>query len=201
MSKLGSLFDLVFHLNKSYIKIKFKPHVISWNLTKGCNLLCAHCYLPTNNTQATLGQYTPTPAPTQCTTNTTHEELNTKEAFNVIDDIAEINPNIILILTGGEPLLRRDIFDLSRRASGKGMMVLLGTNACLIDDKAAKRLKDSGVAGIGISVDSVYPDVHDSIRGTKGSWKKAIEGMRACKRHGLEIQIQTTEFKKNYNEI
>jgi radical SAM protein with 4Fe4S-binding SPASM domain len=81
------------------------------------------------------------------------------------------------------------------------MMVLLGTNACLINDDVAKRLKDSGVSGIGISFDSMRPDVHDSIRGLKGSWEKAIEGMRACKRNGLEIQIQTTVFRKNYDEI
>ncbi len=170
--------------------MKSIPHVISWNLTKGCNLLCTHCYLPTNNTQTTLDQYIPS-----------SDELDTDAAYKVINDIAEINPNIILILTGGEPLLRRDIFDLSRHASGKGMMVLLGTNACLINDDVAKRLKDSGVSGIGISLDSMRPDVHDSIRGLKGSWEKAIEGMRACKRNGLEIQIQTTVFKKNYDEI
>jgi radical SAM protein with 4Fe4S-binding SPASM domain len=170
--------------------MKSIPHVISWNLTKGCNLLCTHCYLPTNNTQTTLNQNIPS-----------SDELDTDAAFKVINDIAEINPNIILILTGGEPLLRRDIFDLSRHASGKGMMVLLGTNACLINDDVAKRLKDSGVSGIGISLDSMRPDVHDSIRGLKGSWEKAIEGMRACKRNGLEIQIQTTVFRKNYDEI
>ncbi|HDY67824.1 MAG TPA: radical SAM protein [Candidatus Scalindua sp.] len=170
--------------------MKSIPHVISWNLTKGCNLLCTHCYLPTNNTQTTLNQNIPS-----------SDELDTDAAYKIIDDIAEINPNIILILTGGEPLLRRDIFDLSRHASGKGMMVLLGTNACLINDDVAKRLRDSGVSGIGISFDSMRPDVHDSIRGLKGSWEKAIEGMRACKRNGLEIQIQTTVFKKNYDEI
>ncbi len=170
--------------------MKFIPHVISWNLTKGCNLLCTHCYLPTNNTKTTPDKNFPAP-----------DELDTDAAYKIIDDIAEINPNIILILTGGEPLLRRDIFDLSRHASGKGMMVLLGTNACLIDDDAAKRLKDSGVSGIGISLDSMRPDIHDSIRGLKGSWEKAIEGMKACKRNGLEIQIQTTVFKRNYDEI
>jgi radical SAM protein with 4Fe4S-binding SPASM domain len=188
--------------------MKSIPHVISWNLTKTCNLECSHCYLLADNTQTTLDQYIPSSGEAKGTgiffnkkDACPSDELDTDAAFKVINDIAEINPNIILILTGGEPLLRRDIFDLSRHASGKGMMVLLGTNACLINDDVAKRLKDSGVSGIGISLDSMRPDVHDSIRGLKGSWEKAIEGMRACKRNGLEIQIQTTVFKKNYDEI
>ena len=137
----------------------------------------------------------------QCGTASTADELDTDTALKVIDEIAELNPNLILILTGGEPLLRKDIFDLSRHAARKGMMVLLGTNACLINDEVAKKLKDNGFSGIGISLDSIHPEVHDSIRGMKGSWEKAVEGMKACKRQGLEIQIQTTVFKKNYDEI
>ena len=183
--------------------MKSIPHVISWNLTKACNLLCTHCYLPTNSFQ----QFNPTnhsiikSGQPQFTTQDTKDELDTNNALKVIDEIAELNPNIILILTGGEPLLRRDLFDLSRYASRKGMMVLLGTNACLINDDVARKLKDNGFSGIGISLDSIHPYIHDSIRGMKGSWKMAVEGMKACKRQGLEIQIQTTVFKKNYDEI
>ena len=183
--------------------MKSIPHVISWNLTKACNLLCTHCYLPTNSFQ----QFNPTnhgiikTVQPQFTTQDTKDELDTNNALKVIDEIAELNPNIILILTGGEPLLRRDLFDLSRYASRKGMMVLLGTNACLINDDVAKKLKDNGFSGIGISLDSIHPYIHDSIRGMKGSWKMAVEGMKACKRQGLEIQIQTTVFKRNYDEI
>jgi len=192
--------------------MKSIPHVISWNLTKACNLLCSHCYLLADNIQqldqantnlssATPSQGTLNFNQMQCGTASTDDELDTDTALKVIDEIAELNPNLILILTGGEPLLRKDIFDLSRHASRKGMMVLLGTNACLINDDVAKKLKDNGFSGIGISLDSTHPDVHDSIRGMKGSWESAIEGMKACKRQGLEIQIQTTVFKKNYDEI
>lgn len=183
--------------------MKSMPHVISWNLTKACNLLCSHCYLPTNSIQ----QFNPTnhsiikSGQPQCTTQDIKDELDTNNALKVIDEISELNPNIILILTGGEPLLREDLFDLSSYASRKGMMVLLGTNACLINNDVARKLKDNGFSGIGISLDSIHPDIHDSIRGMKGSWKSAIEGMKACKRQGLEIQIQTTVFKRNYDEI
>ncbi|MBS1257247.1 MAG: PqqA peptide cyclase [Candidatus Scalindua arabica] len=192
--------------------MKSIPHVISWNLTKACNLLCSHCYILADNIQqldqtntnlsdATSSQHTLNFNQMQCTTQDTGDELDTVASLKVIDEIAELNPNLILILTGGEPLLRKDIFDLSRHASRKGMMVLLGTNACLINDDVARKLKDNGFSGIGISLDSIHPDVHDSIRGMKGSWKSAIEGMKACKMQGLEIQIQTTVFKKNYDEI
>ena len=192
--------------------MKSIPHVISWNLTKACNLLCTHCYLladnvqPTDQSDANLpdtahSQDTPNFNQVQCGSASAADELGTDKALKVIDEIAELNPNLILILTGGEPLLRKDIFDLSRHAAGKGMMVLLGTNACLIDDEMARKLKDNGFSGIGISLDSVHPEIHDSIRGAKGSWEKAVEGMKACRRNGLEIQIQSTVFKKNYDEI
>lgn len=192
--------------------MKSIPHVISWNLTKACNLLCAHCYLPTKSpeqyflTDVSMTQTSPNNQVTnfdhmQCGTQGADDELDTNTALKVIDEIAELNPNIILILTGGEPLLRKDIFTLSSYAAQKGMMVLLGTNASLITDDVAEELKVNGFSGIGISLDSVHPEVHDSIRGMNGSWKKTVEGIKACKRHGLEIQIQTTVFKKNYDEI
>ena len=159
--------------------MKSIPHVISWNLTKACNLLCTHCYLladnvqPTDQSDANLpdtahSQDTPNFNQVQCGSASADDELDTDKALKVIDEIAELNPNLILILTGGEPLLRKDIFELSRHAAEKGMMVLLGTNACLIDDEMAKKLKDNGFSGIGISLDSVHPEIHDSIRGAKG---------------------------------
>ncbi|MBT3353412.1 MAG: hypothetical protein HN402_00690, partial [Candidatus Scalindua sp.] len=123
--------------------MKSIPHVISWNLTKACNLLCTHCYLLADNVQ--LGNQPDTNLPdtaavqdapnfnqVQCGSANAADELDTEKALKVIDEIAELNPSLILILTGGEPLLREDLFDLSRHAAGKGMMVLLGTNACLI---------------------------------------------------------------------
>ena len=192
--------------------MKSIPHVISWNLTKACNLLCDHCYLLADNVQlpdqvesditnTTPNHDTPDFNQVQCGTQDVENELDTATALTVIDQIAELNPNIILILTGGEPLLRKDIYDLSSHASRKGMMVLLGTNASLINDDVAKKLKESGFSGIGISLDSIHPEIHDSIRGMKGSWKQTVEGIKACKRNGLEIQIQTTVFKRNYDEI
>ena len=164
--------------------MNYKPYAISWNTTYRCNLRCSHCYLDTN-----------------ALTRQSANELSTNEGFRLIDQMAELNPNLLLILTGGEPLLREDIYEIAYYAFRKGMMVVLGTNGNLIDDGIARRLKESGVTGIGISLDSVVPERHDEFRGISGAWDDTIKGIEACCRQGLEFQIQTTVTRENFNEI
>ncbi|MGQ3683528.1 MAG: radical SAM protein [Candidatus Loosdrechtia sp.] len=164
--------------------MNYKPYAISWNTTYRCNLRCSHCYLDTN-----------------ALTKQSANELSTREGFTLIDQIAELNPHVLLILTGGEPLLREDIYDLAAYASQKGMMVVLGTNGNMIDDDRAKKLKESGVAGIGISLDSIAPEKHDTFRGIPGAWESTLNGIEACRRQGIEFQIQTTVTRENFNEI
>ena len=164
--------------------MNYKPYAISWNTTYRCNLRCNHCYLDTN-----------------ALTRQSANELSTQEGFRLIDQMAELNPNLLLILTGGEPLLRKDIYELTCYASQKGMMIVLGTNGNLINDDNAKRLKESGVTGIGISLDSIVPEKHDKFRGFSGAWDDTINGIEACRRHGVEFQIQTTVTRENFNEI
>ncbi len=161
----------------------FLPYTISWNTTWRCNLKCVHCYLDADSGEQVRG------------------ELTTKEGFKLLDEIASVNPETLLILTGGEPLLRSDIYELSEYAFKKGMMVVLGTGGNLVNDDVAQKLKRCGVSGVGISLDSVKPDVHDAFRGVKGAWVETIKGIEACKRHGLDFQIQTTVTKHNYTEI
>ena len=164
--------------------MNYKPYAISWNTTYRCNLRCNHCYLDTN-----------------ALTRQSANELSTQEGFRLIDQMAELNPNLLLILTGGEPLLRKDIYELTCYASQKGMMIVLGTNGNLINDDNAKRLKESGVTGIGISLDSIVPEKHDKFRGFSGAWDDTINGIEACRRQGVEFQIQTTVTRENFNEI
>ncbi len=164
--------------------MNFKPYAISWNTTYRCNLRCSHCYLDTN-----------------ALTKQSASELSTQEGFRLIDQMAELNPNLLLILTGGEPLLRKDIHDLASYASKKGMMVVVGTNGNMIDDDIAKRLKESGVTGIGISLDSVKPALHDRFRGLRGAWDDTLNGIESCRRQGIEFQIQTTVTRENFHEI
>ncbi len=162
--------------------------LISWNVTRRCNLHCPHCYLP-----AVESEKNPQTdrAP----------ELNTDEALGVIDRIALINPEALLILSGGEPLLREDLFELAGYASGKGMMVVVGSNGLLIDDLVAFKLKQSGISGVSISLDSVDPQIHDGIRSVEGAWESAVKAVRICQSQGLAVQINTTVTRGNYDEI
>ena len=106
-------------------KMDFRAYSISWNLTKRCNLNCDHCYL---DAEFRGGLKT--------------DELNTEECFRVIDQIAEVNPNAFLILTGGEPLLRPDIYEIIRYAADKKFMVVLGTNGTMINRVNAEKIKE-----------------------------------------------------------
>jgi AdoMet-dependent heme synthase len=106
-----------------------RPYVISWNLTYRCNLACEHCYLDAGG------------APQVATENfADRSELGTEECFRVIDEIAAFAPECVTILTGGEPLLRRDILEIVRRASERGLWVVVGTNGVRITENLAQRL-------------------------------------------------------------
>ncbi len=159
--------------------------IISWNVTGKCNLSCRHCYLPAHMDGDGRD----------------HHELHTKEALRVIDQIALVNPEVMLILSGGEPLLRDDIFDLAAHASGKGMMVVLGSNGLLIDKRVASSLLRCGVIGISISLDSVDPKIHDEVRSFDGAWQRAVGAVSACRGEGLSVQINAVVTRKNYRAI
>ncbi|HEY6974558.1 MAG TPA: radical SAM protein, partial [Nitrospiraceae bacterium] len=122
----------------------FKPYLVALNLTKRCNLKCDHCYLDAT-TKAGGG----------------NDELSTEECFRLIDQIAEVNKGCLLVITGGEPLVRPDILDIARHAVKLGFMVVFGTNGMLINDKMAKTLVEIGVMGVGISIDSLDPAKHN----------------------------------------
>ncbi len=107
----------------------------------------------------------------------------------------------LLILTGGEPLLRRDLVALAYHASERGLMVVLGTNGTLLNEKTAQKLRASGVQGVGISLDSLDPQKHDTFRGLTGAWKKAVRAIEACGKQSLEVAVQTSVLPMNYEEI
>ncbi len=164
--------------------------IISWNITRKCNLKCAHCYLP-----ATFrNDIASTTAPGPC-------ELTTEESLRVIDEIARANNEVMLILSGGEPLLRSDIYELAQYASDKGMMVVVGTNGYFINEASARKLKDHGVSGVSISLDSPSPKVHDSVRQIDGSWDRAVKAIEISKAADLSVQMNTVVTNSNYNEI
>jgi radical SAM protein with 4Fe4S-binding SPASM domain len=159
----------------------FLPRLISWNMTFGCNLRCPHCYIDASE-RAGKG------------------ELSTEEGKTLIDQIVEVSKPI-LILSGGEPLLRDDVFELADYATEKGLTVALGTNGTLITDSVARELKSSGVKAVAISLDSSIPSRHDEFRGVKGAWRRALEGIEACIRNDIDVQVNTTVTQQNYDEI
>src|SRR3990170_3275134 len=123
------------------------PYVVSWNLTSRCNLVCAHCYLDAvqRKTQA-------------------RDELDTEDALAVIRQLSQMAPGAMLVLTGGEPLLRSDLPRLVKAAADGDLMPVVGTNGTLLDAARAESLKDAGAAGVGISLDASAPAFHDRLR-------------------------------------
>jgi Predicted Fe-S oxidoreductases len=107
----------------------------------------------------------------------------------------------MLILTGGEPLMRRETTELVARASSRGLLVVLGTNGMLLTGSRAGQLKTAGVDGVGISLDSVDPERHDSFRGVPGAWRGAVRGIRACVAEGLPVLLQMTVLPWNFEEV
>jgi radical SAM protein with 4Fe4S-binding SPASM domain len=160
---------------------QFVPLVLSWNVTRKCNLKCSHCYI-------------------NATTQELKNELTTEEAKRLMDQIAEVS-RPLLVLSGGEPLLRADLYELIRYGAGKGFKMGLGSNGTLIDGKVAKRLKEAGITTVSVSLDSTVPEKHDAFRGVKGSWEKAVGAIKALKENNVLVQVNTTVTQQNFDEI
>ena len=167
-----------------------RPYVVSWNLTYRCNLACEHCYLDAGG------------APRVDTENfADRSELGTEECFRVIDEIAAFAPECLTILTGGEPLLRRDILEIVRRASERGLWVVVGTNGVRITENLAQRLAEAGARGLSLSLDALDPDRHDPFRKVRGAWRNTVEGAEILNRTGLPFIVQTTAGSHNLGEL
>ena len=167
-----------------------RPYVISWNLTYRCNLACEHCYLDAG------------PKPLVGTDNfADRSELGTEECFGVIDEIAAFAPECLTILTGGEPLLRRDILEIVQRAAERELWVVVGTNGVRITENVARRLADAGARGLSLSLDALDPERHDRFRKVRGAWQNTVEGAEILNRTGLPFIVQTTAGSHNLGEL
>ncbi|MEN6463783.1 MAG: 12,18-didecarboxysiroheme deacetylase [Syntrophaceae bacterium] len=159
---------------------KDKKPVVVWNVTRRCNLRCVHCYSSSRNIEYT-------------------GELDTAEGKTLITDLAKFGSPVVL-LSGGEPLIRPDIEDLARFAVDKGMRVVISTNGTLITEKNAAVFRDIGLSYAGISLDGIGA-THDKFRGEKGAFEAAVRGMRICREFGIKVGVRFTINKRNYREI
>ena len=164
--------------------IAAKPQTISWNLTRLCNLECAHCYLDAGVRKGVLSQ-----------------ELNTQECLAIVAQIHAVNPEALLILTGGEPLLRSDLDRLVARATELGLWVVLGSNGTSLTARRAASLERAGIKGVGISLDSLIPEKHDRFRGRHGAWAASVGAVDASVEAGIDTVIQVSVNHWNVEEI
>ncbi len=155
--------------------------LVFWEVTKGCNLRCIHC-------RATATELS---SPT---------DLATRTALNIIDQIAAA-ANPILVLSGGEPLYRSDIFQLARYAADKGLRVALATNGTLVTKDVARMIVDAGVRRVSISLDGADAITHDSFRGISGAFDAAVRGLQNLKALGMSVQINMTIARHNAHQL
>ena len=158
-----------------------KPRLVFWEVTKGCNLRCIHC-------RATATELT-SPA-----------DLPTAKALDIITQISEF-ANPILVLSGGEPLYRTDIFQLARFGTERGLRVALATNGTLVTKEIARKIVDSGVKRVSISLDGVNAETHDTFRGIPGAFDAALYGFRNLKEMGMAVQINMTIARHNAKQL
>ncbi len=156
-----------------------RPLVV-WNMTNRCNLRCKHCYI-----EAEDRQY--------------KDELSTEEAKALIQDLAAMKAPVLLF-SGGEPLLRKDIFELGELAAASGLRPVISSNGTLIDDEVARKIKKAGFQYVGISIDGA-PATHDEFRNHQGAFTEAINGIKACLRNGVKTGIRFTVNKYNQADL
>lgn len=157
------------------------PRIIAWEITRSCNLSCVHC-----RAAAEFGHY--------------EGELSLDQIKAVIEDIVTIS-NPIFILTGGEPLMRPDIWEIVDYVHAKGGMPVIGTNATMITDEIATKMSEHRIPRISVSIDFPTAEGHDTFRGQMGCFDQTVTGIKIAKRHGIGIQINTTVTTRNAQYI
>ena len=159
---------------------KDKRPVVVWNVTRRCNLKCVHCYAHAKNT-------------------TSDNELTTGQGKELIDDLASFGAPVMLF-SGGEPLVRRDLPELAAYAVEKGMRAVISTNGTLITPEMARNLKKIGLSYVGISLDGME-EINDRFRGVNGAFRSALEGIKNSQDAGIKVGLRFTINKFNVNEI
>ncbi len=157
-----------------------KKPVVVWNCTRRCNLRCVHCY-----SQSADQNYP--------------GELTTEQGVTLLEDLARFGAPVVLF-SGGEPLIRPDLFDLAARATKLGLRAVISTNGTLITASAAERLRAVGLSYVGVSLDGLE-NIHDRFRSTPGAFQAALAGIRNCRKAGIKVGLRFTITRRNVGEI
>jgi len=159
-------------------EIQYLPKLIAWEVTRSCNLSCRHC-----RASAEKGPYP--------------GELTTAQGKALVDDIAAF-ANPVLIMTGGDPLMREDIWELAEYAIHQaGLRVVMSPNGTLVTPEAARKMKEVGIPRISISIDFPTAEMHDEFRGVSGAFEGAVRGVKTALEAGVQVQINSTITKLN----
>ncbi len=162
--------------------MEFAPKWIAWEITRRCNLRCVHCR---SSSEAEVSG---------------HPDFTTEEAYGILDGIASYAKPVI-VLSGGEPLLRSDVFDIAKHGTGLGLRMCLATNGLLVTDNICGRIKDSGIRIVSLSLDGSTEAVHDDFRSVKGAFAGVTNAAGLFKKHGIEFIINSSFTKRNQEEI
>lgn len=162
--------------------MEFTPKWIAWEITRRCNLRCVHCR--SSSEMEVKG----------------HPDFSTEEAFRILDDISSYAKPVV-VLSGGEPLVRKDVFEIAKYGTGKGLRMCLATNGVLVNDAICENIKASGIRIVSISLDGSGEAVHDDFRGQKGAFAGAVNAAKLFKKHGIEFIVNSSFTKRNQEEI
>jgi heme b synthase len=160
--------------------MEFEPRWLAWELTGKCNLKCIHC----RASAGISGEEGPT----------------TEEAKRILDDISTYY-NPVIVLTGGEPLLRDDLFEIASYGSRKGLRICLATNGTLLNEENCRKIKGAGIKMLALSLDGSTRDIHDNFRGQEGAFEATINAAKLLSEQGIPFLINSSFTKRNQHDI
>jgi heme b synthase len=160
---------------------KNELRLVAWEMTRSCNLNCIHC-----RAAAEKGPYP--------------GELDTGKCLEILEQIAQVGQPIV-ILTGGEPLLRKDVFELAQHGTRLGLRMVMATNGTLVTPEIAERMKSSGIKRVSVSIDGASAEEHDQFRKVSGAFDASLQSIDWLKKEGIEFQINTTVTRNNVNQV
>jgi AdoMet-dependent heme synthase len=162
--------------------MEFAPKWIAWEITRRCNLRCVHCRSASE--EEIDG----------------HPDFSTTEAFRIIDDIVSYAKPVV-VLSGGEPLKRADVFEIARYGTNEGLRMCLATNGTLVNDEVCEKIRSSGIRIVSLSLDGSEENVHDDFRSQEGAFAGTINAARLFKKYGIEFIINSSFTKRNQEDI